>query len=74
MSQLNQRLVARQLEARFATLVYGVLSPDGMFAYSNAGHNAPALFARDGIRRLTKGGPVAVARVLQPHFSGRTAS
>lgn len=57
-SRLNQRLVARQLEARFATLVYAVLSPDGSCAYTNAGHNAPALFARDGIRRLTKGGPI----------------
>ena len=53
LSRVNQRLVERRLNARFATLVYAVLSPDGRLVYSNAGHNPPALVARDGIRRLT---------------------
>jgi len=51
-------LVRRGLEPRFATLVVGRLSPDGKFVYSNAGHVPPLLLARDGIRRLTVGGPV----------------
>jgi sigma-B regulation protein RsbU (phosphoserine phosphatase) len=57
-SRINRRLAARRLESRFATLVYGVLSPDGRLVYSNAGHNPPVLAARDGIRRLTTGGPI----------------
>ena len=57
-SRLNRRLAAREIEARFATFVYGILSPDGRFAYTNAGHNAPAVLTRGGIRRLTKGGPI----------------
>lgn len=61
LSRINQRLVARRLESRFATLVYGVLSPTGRFVYSNAGHNPPALLTRDGIRRLTTGGPIVGA-------------
>jgi predicted ester cyclase len=58
LSRINRRLTARRLESRFATLVYGVLSSDGRLVYSNAGHNPPALVARDGIRRLTTGGPI----------------
>jgi serine phosphatase RsbU (regulator of sigma subunit)/ketosteroid isomerase-like protein len=53
LSRVNQRLVERRLDARFATLVYAVLSPDGRLVYSNAGHNPPALVTRDGIHRLT---------------------
>jgi ketosteroid isomerase-like protein len=58
LSRMNQRLAARRLESRFATLVYAVLSSDGRLIYSNAGHNPPALLARDGIRRLGAGGPI----------------
>ena len=58
LAHLNQILVRRGLEPRFATLVLGRLSPDGKFVYSNAGHNPPLLLAREGIRRLTTGGPV----------------
>jgi sigma-B regulation protein RsbU (phosphoserine phosphatase) len=61
LSRINQRLCARALESRFATLVYGVLSPDGRFVYSNAGHSAPALVTRGGIGRLTTGGPIVGA-------------
>lgn len=56
LSRVNQRLAERRLDARFATLVYAVLSPDGRLVYSNAGHNPPALVGRDGIRRLTTSG------------------
>jgi steroid delta-isomerase-like uncharacterized protein len=58
LSRINRRLAARHLESRFVTLVYGVLSPDGRLVYSNAGHNPPVLVTRDGIRRLTTGGPI----------------
>ena len=58
LSRMNRRMAGRHLDARFATLVYGVLAPDGRFVYTNAGHNAPALLAREGIHRLTTGGPI----------------
>ncbi len=58
LTRINQRLAARRLESRFATVVYAVLSPDGRLTYANAGHNLPALLSRDGIRRLGVGGPI----------------
>jgi sigma-B regulation protein RsbU (phosphoserine phosphatase) len=63
LSRINQRLAARRLEPRFATLVYAVLSSDGRLVCSNAGHNPPVLLARDGVRRLTTGGPILGAFV-----------
>jgi sigma-B regulation protein RsbU (phosphoserine phosphatase) len=57
-ARMNRILSDRQAGAKFATLVYGVLSPDGRFVYSNAGHNPPALVGRRGVRRLTSGGPL----------------
>jgi serine phosphatase RsbU (regulator of sigma subunit) len=70
LSRINRGLIARDFGARFATLVYGVLSPEGRLRYSNAGHNAPAVLFGDRapargrrlqagyLRRLTAGGPV----------------
>jgi steroid delta-isomerase-like uncharacterized protein len=58
MAHLNQILLRRGLEPRFATLIVGRLSPEGKFVYSNAGHNPPLLLGCDGIRRLTLGGPL----------------
>jgi predicted ester cyclase len=60
-SRINERLTTRDLDARFATLVYGVLSPDGRFVYTNAGHNPPLLLAGGTIHRLTAGGPIVGA-------------
>jgi sigma-B regulation protein RsbU (phosphoserine phosphatase) len=56
--RLNRRLAARHLESRFVTFVYAVLSPDGRLVHVNAGHNPPAIVARDGVRRLATSGPV----------------
>jgi len=55
---LNRMLARRGLEPLFATLVYGVLSPNGQFVYSNAGHSPPMVLAGGRIRRLATGGPV----------------
>ena len=57
-ARVNDRVALRRLESRFATLVYGVLSPDGRFTYTNAGHNPPLLLTREGVRRLGTGGPI----------------
>jgi len=53
-----REIVTRDRGSRFATFVYGVLSPDGRFVYANAGHHPPALFRRGGVERLATGGPV----------------
>jgi len=68
LKRMNRRLAARQegksklatrhRGSRFATFVYGVLSPDGRFVYSNAGHNAPVALTGKGVLRLTTGGPI----------------
>ena len=58
LSRINHRLSRRSVDSRFATLVFGVLSPNGEFLYSNAGHNPPILLAGDRVRRLQTGGPL----------------
>ena len=55
-NQINTTLLRRSLEARFVTMVYGILYPDGRLRYCNAGHNPPILVAADGVRRLQTGG------------------
>jgi len=56
MAHVNRTLIRRAIQSRFATVVYGMLSPDGRLTYSNAGHNPPVLLGRGGVRRLDKGG------------------
>ena len=57
-SRVNQALFRRAVEARFVTLLYGVLAPDGRLIYCNAGHNPPFLIGQDGVRRLETGGVI----------------
>jgi serine phosphatase RsbU (regulator of sigma subunit) len=57
-SRLNQGLFRRRIESRFLTAFCGILAADGSFIYSNAGHNAPFLVSRSGVRRLETGGLV----------------
>jgi phosphoserine phosphatase RsbU/P len=58
LGRINRRLAARRIEPRFATVVYGVLAPDGRFTYCNAGHNAPIVLAGGEVHRLDVGGPI----------------
>jgi sigma-B regulation protein RsbU (phosphoserine phosphatase) len=59
MRRVNEALAAREIEARFATVFYGVLAPDGAFVCSNAGHNPPLVIRRrEVVRRLEAGGLV----------------
>src|SRR5438270_2234862 len=57
-TRLNHGLFRRSIEARFLTTFYGMLADDGTFTYCNAGHNAPFLVSKDGVRRLETGGVV----------------
>jgi predicted ester cyclase len=56
LKRVNESLVRRAVESRFATMVYAALSHDGRLTYCNAGHNAPLLIGRRGLLRLEKGG------------------
>jgi sigma-B regulation protein RsbU (phosphoserine phosphatase) len=58
LARANESLVRREVESRFATMLYAVLSYDGHLTYCNAGHNPPLLIGRRGLRRLEKGGLV----------------
>ncbi len=58
LSRVNKALGRRHIEPRYATLVYGVIGPDGRFSYSNAGQNPPILLTAQGVRRLSVGGPM----------------
>jgi sigma-B regulation protein RsbU (phosphoserine phosphatase) len=49
-------LIARHIDSRFVTLVYGVLSADGCLRYANAGHNPPMLLSNGAVKRLDTGG------------------
>jgi sigma-B regulation protein RsbU (phosphoserine phosphatase) len=57
-TRLNHGLFRRAIEARFLTTFYGMLGKDGSLTYCNAGHNAPMLVAKSGVRRLETGGVV----------------
>lgn len=56
--RVNMALFRRGIESRFATLFFGVVSPDGHLRYCNAGHNPPFVVGPGGVRRLEDGGPV----------------
>ena len=57
LDRVNKAVLRRAIESRFATLVYGLLSPDGALVTSNAGHNPTFLFRAGGLlERLDKGG------------------
>lgn len=55
-SRVNVALIHRSIESRFATIFFGVLDQQGRLTYCNAGHNAPLLIGRRGVRRLEEGG------------------
>jgi sigma-B regulation protein RsbU (phosphoserine phosphatase) len=48
----------KALQARYATVFYGILAPGGQLTYTNAGHNAPLLVRASGIERLKTGGTI----------------
>ena len=56
LARINLALIHRSLESRFATAFFGVLDAQGTLTYCNAGHNAPMLVGRSGMRRLEEGG------------------
>ena len=58
MERANNTLMRKALQARYATVFYGILAPGGQLTYTNAGHNAPLLVRASGIERLKTGGTI----------------
>ena len=55
-NHINKVLTRRQIDARYATLLYGQLSADGKLMFCNAGQNPPLLYGAGGLRRIESGG------------------
>ena len=53
---INKVLTRRAIDARYATLLYGQLQPDGKMKFCNAGHNPPLIYGSKGVRRIETGG------------------
>lgn len=53
---INKVLTRRAIDARYATMLYGQLAPNGTLSFCNAGHNPPLVFGKDGLRRIESGG------------------
>jgi serine phosphatase RsbU (regulator of sigma subunit) len=64
---INKALCRRGLESRFVTLMFGVLTADGIMTYCNAGHNPPFVVGKSGVRRLETGGPVVGLLEFAPY-------
>jgi serine phosphatase RsbU (regulator of sigma subunit) len=58
MARVNKALLRRAIEARFATMFYGAVTPDGQLSYCNAGQEPPLVVRADGMSWLEEGGPV----------------
>jgi len=58
MSRINTALLRRAIEARFATMCFGILRPDGTLQSCNAGQEPPLVIGASGQRWLQVGGPV----------------
>jgi sigma-B regulation protein RsbU (phosphoserine phosphatase) len=58
LTRVNNALLRRAIEARFATVFHGVVAPDGRLSYSNGGQEPPLVLHRNNIAWLEEGGPV----------------
>jgi sigma-B regulation protein RsbU (phosphoserine phosphatase) len=70
MARVNKALLRRAIEARFATMFYGVVFPDGSLRYCNAGQEPPLVIRRNGIAWLDEGGPVLGLLTIATYRSG----
>lgn len=58
MARINRALLRRAIEARFATMFYGMVPEDGTLRYCNAGQEPPAVLRGGAVHWLDEGGPV----------------
>jgi sigma-B regulation protein RsbU (phosphoserine phosphatase) len=70
-SRINKALLRRAIEARFATMFYGIVRRDGTLEYCNAGQEPPLVLRADGEAWLETGGPVIGLLPIATYDSGR---
>lgn len=70
MSRINRALLRRAIEARFATMFYGLVGSDGTLRYCNAGQEPPALVRSNSLEWLEIGGPVIGLLDIASYESG----
>jgi serine phosphatase RsbU (regulator of sigma subunit) len=58
LTRVNNALLRRAIEARFATMFHGVVDMHGHLSYCNGGQEPPLVLARNGMSWLEAGGPV----------------
>jgi len=58
MARVNKALLRRAIEARFATMFFGAVTPEGRLSYCNAGQEPPLVVGKNAISWLETGGPV----------------
>jgi serine phosphatase RsbU (regulator of sigma subunit) len=58
LTRVNNALLRRAIEARFATMFHGVVDADGHLSYSNGGQEPPLVLRRSEMLWLETGGPV----------------
>lgn len=55
MKLVNNGLLKRQIDARYATVFFATLTPGGTLTYCNAGHNPPVVVRPSGVGQLASG-------------------
>jgi sigma-B regulation protein RsbU (phosphoserine phosphatase) len=73
MARINKALLRRAIEARFATMFYGVVDEDGRLSYCNAGQEPPLVIRKDGVAWLETGGPVLGLLTIATYEFGTVA-
>jgi len=73
MTRINKALLRRAIEARFATMFYGVVTQDGQLQYCNAGQEPPLVLKAAGEDWLDTGGPVIGLLPIATYDSGTIA-
>jgi sigma-B regulation protein RsbU (phosphoserine phosphatase) len=68
---INKVLTRRQIDARYATLMYGQLSPSGEMVFCNGGHNPPLIYGKQGLRRIEAGGMPVGLFEMAPYATDR---
>ncbi len=71
---VNAALAAREIEARFATVFYGVLGKEGELVFSNAGHNPPVVLRGRGVVRRLETGGLMIGPFRDAVFAEETSS
>ena len=66
MARINNALLRRAIEARFATMFYGALTVDGQLSYCNAGQEPPLVVRADRYELARRGRPGARPAAASP--------